>query len=189
MRQPLRFLRDFPLRFVPIIGVTGRAGGMNRKLDRFDIALLNLLQADNLATAETLARAVPLSSSAIARRVRSLREEGLIAADMALLAPALTADRLRAIVNVQVHEHAEEKGIAGLRARLAGADEVQLLLNIAGAFDLLVLVVTRNMAEFNAFADAHFASDPAVRRYETSFVKGEVKNRPIVLLDARDEAR
>src|SRR3954467_9157850 len=101
MRQRLRFLRDFPLRFVPIIGVTGCAGGMNRKLDRFDIALLNLLQADNLATAEALARQVPLSASAIARRVRSLRDEALVAADMALLAPALTADRLRAIVNVQ----------------------------------------------------------------------------------------
>jgi Lrp/AsnC family leucine-responsive transcriptional regulator len=163
--------------------------GMNRKLDRFDIALLNLLQADNLATAEALARQVPLSASAIARRVRGLREEGLIAADMALLAPALTADRLRAIVHVQVHEHAEAKGIAALRARLAGADEVQLLLNIAGAFDLLALVVTRNMAAFNAFADDYFAAEPCVRRYETSFVKAEIKNRPIVMLDDEDKAR
>jgi len=159
---------------------------MNRKIDRFDIALLNLLQADNLATAEMLARHVPLSSSAIARRVRALREDGLIAADMAILAPGLTGERLRAVVQVQVHEHAEEKGIAALRARLAAADEVQLLLNIAGAFDLLALVVTRNMAAFNAFADAYFAADPAVRRYETSFVKSEIKNRPAVPLDARD---
>ena len=159
---------------------------MDRKLDRFDIALLNLLQADNLATAETLAGQVPLSASAIARRVRALRQDGLIAADMAILSPGLTGERLRAIVQVQVHEHAEEKGIAGLRARLAGASEVQLLLNIAGAFDLLVLVVTRNMAAFNAFADRHFAGDPSVRRYETSFVKSEIKNRPTVPLDDKD---
>ena len=162
---------------------------MDRKLDRFDIALLNLLQADNLATAETLAQAVPLSASAIARRMRGLREEGLIAADVAILAPALTEDRLRAIVQVQAHEHAEEKGIAALRARLAATEEVQLLLNIAGTFDLLVLVVTRNMAAFNAFADAYFAADPAVRRYETSFVKGEIKNRPTVRLDENDVSR
>lgn len=162
---------------------------MNRKIDRFDIALLNLLQSDNLATAEMLARQVPLSPSAIARRVRGLREEGLIAADVAILAPELTGDRLRAIVQVQAHEHAEEKGIAALRARLAAADEVQLLLNIAGAFDLLVLVVTRNMAAFNAFADAYFAADPSVRRYETSFVKSEIKNRPAVPLDEKDAAR
>src|SRR3954453_13705706 len=162
---------------------------MDRKLDRFDIALLNLLQSDNLATAEALAQVVPLSASAIARRVRALREEELIAADAAILSPTLTEDRLRAIVQVQAHEHAEEKGIAALRARLAAADEVQLLLNIAGAFDLLLLVVTRNMAAFNAFADAYFAADPAVRRYETSFVKAEIKNRPTVPLDEKDAAR
>ena len=162
---------------------------MARKLDRFDIALLNLLQADTLATAEALAREVPLSPSAIARRVRGLREEGLIAADIAILAPEMTAGRLRALVQVQVHEHAEEKGIAALRARLAAAPEVQLLANVAGTFDLLVLVVTRNMATFNAFAEAHFAADPAVRRYETGFVKAEIKNRPIVPLDESDMTR
>jgi Lrp/AsnC family transcriptional regulator, leucine-responsive regulatory protein len=162
---------------------------MARKLDRFDIDLLNLLQANTLATAEALARTVPLSPSAIARRLRSLREEGLIAADVALLASSLTADRLRAIVQVQVHEHAEERGIAQLRARLAAAPEVQLLLNIAGPVDLLVLVVTRTMREFNAFADAYFGADPSVRRYETSFVKSEVKNRPTVPLGPHDAAR
>lgn len=159
---------------------------MARKLDSFDIALLDRLQGDNLATSEGLARDIALSPSAIARRLRSLREEGLIAADRAILAPELTADRLRAIVQVQVHEHAEEKGIAALRARLAAAKEVQLLLNVAGPVDLLVLVVTRNMAAFNAFADSHFAADPSVRRYETSFVKAEIKNRPVVHLDGQD---
>jgi Lrp/AsnC family leucine-responsive transcriptional regulator len=159
---------------------------MKIHIDLFDVALLNLLQADNLATAERLAAEIALSPSAIARRMRKLRDQGAIAADIALLAPALTGDRLRAIVQVQVHEHAEEKGIAALRARLAAADEVQLLLNISGAFDLLALVVTRHMAAFNAFAGSYFAADPAVRRYETSFVKSEVKNRPIVRLDEKD---
>jgi Lrp/AsnC family leucine-responsive transcriptional regulator len=159
---------------------------MNRKLDRFDIALLNLLQADNLATSEALARVVPLSPSAVARRVRAIREEGLIAANIAVLAPELVDDRLRAIVQVQVHEHAEEKGMAALRARLAAAPEVQLLLNIAGPVDLLLLVVCRTMREFNAFADRYFASDSSVRRYETSFVKAEIKNRPAVPLDEED---
>lgn len=159
---------------------------MALKLDRLDIKLLNLLQADNMATAEALARDVPLSPSAIARRIRGYRDDGLIVANAALLSPELTDDRLRAVVQVQVHEHAEEKGIAALRARLAETREVQLLLNVAGTFDLVVLVVARNMRAFNAFADEHFAGDPAVRRYETSFVKAEIKNRPAVWLDEED---
>jgi Lrp/AsnC family leucine-responsive transcriptional regulator len=182
-------LREFACRLVPIFGAEAHRNGMNRKLDGFDVALLNLLQADNLATAEALAREVALSPSAIARRVRTMREEGLIEADRAVLAPDVTADRLRAIVQVQVHEHAEEKGIAMLRRRLAAQKEVQMLLNIAGSVDLLLLVVTRNMREFNAFADAYFAADPSVRRYETSIVKAVIKQSPAVWLDQADVAR
>ena len=37
-----------------------------------------------------------------------------------------------------------------------------------------------------AFADAELASSPVVRRYETSFVKKEIKNRPFIRLDERD---
>jgi Lrp/AsnC family transcriptional regulator, leucine-responsive regulatory protein len=157
---------------------------MARTLDDFDTALLNLLQTNNLATAEALAAKVPLSPSAITRRIRRLRQSGLIAADVAILSPALSEDRLRAVVQIQVHEHAEEKGIAALRARLANAPEVQVLLAVSGTFDLLVVMIARNMAAFNTFADAFFAADPAVRRYETSFVKREIKNRAAVWLDA-----
>jgi Lrp/AsnC family leucine-responsive transcriptional regulator len=71
---------------------------MSKTLDKLDVALLNLLQANNVATAETLARDVPLSPSAITRRVRRLRDNGLIAADVAILSDALLGQRLRAVV-------------------------------------------------------------------------------------------
>lgn len=160
--------------------------GTSRALDRLDVQLLNLMQTNNLLTADELAREVPLSPSAITRRLRRLRGNGTIAADISILSPSFAGWRLRAVVQVQVHEHAEEKGIAFLRARLAATPEVQLLLNISGAFDLLVLIVARDMAAFNALTEALLASDPAVRRYETSFVKLEIKNRPVVPLDGRD---
>lgn len=162
---------------------------MAKALDRFDVALLNLLQANNLATAEALTLKVPLSASAITRRIRRLRDDGLMVANVAILSPALVEDRLRAVVHIQVHDHAEDQGLAALRTRLAAAPEVQLLLNIAGPFDLLAVVVARSMAAFNTFADTYFAADPTVRRYETSFVKKQIKNSPAVWLDDADWQR
>lgn len=156
------------------------------KLDAFDIQLLNLLQGDSLATAETLARAVPLSASAVTRRVRRLRSEGLVAADVAVLAPKLTERRLRALVRVQVHEHAEERGIAALRSALAAEDAVQMILDVAGADDLAVLVCVRDMADYNALAERLFQSDPAVRCYETSFIKRVHKQSAAVTLTVAD---
>ena len=51
---------------------------------------------------------------------------------------------------------------------------------------MLLLVASRDMGEFNAFADAELGSNPVVQRYETSFVKKEIKNRPMIRLDERD---
>ena len=82
--------------------------------DHFDLKLLNAMQEDADRTAEQLAEIVALSPSAIARRLRRLREEGHIARTIALL-PANIADRrLRALVNIQLHDHAPAGGLAVL---------------------------------------------------------------------------
>ena len=154
--------------------------------DKFDLQLLNAMQEDADRTAEQLAELVALSPSAIARRLRRLREMGAIARTVALLPASIVDRRLRALVGIQLNEHAEQAGLAELRDRLRALDEVQLCLEVSGTDDLLLIVACRDMAEFNAFADAELAASPAVRRYETRFVKKEIKNRPMIRLDARD---
>ena len=162
---------------------------MSKTLDRLDIALLNLLQQNNVATADALAQSVPLSPSAITRRIRRLREDGLIARDIAMLGPSLVERRLRALVRIQLHDHASAGGLGAFREALQSAREVQFCAEISGDHDLAAIVVTRDMAAFNAFADRMFAENPAVRRYETSFIKKEVKNLPAIWLDEDDIAR
>ena len=137
--------------------------------DRYDRALLTLLQEDALRTADDLARDVALSPSAIARRVRRMREDGTIVADRAVVTEKI-GPFLSAMVDVQLDRHALAP-VEELLRRLEARPEVQVILEVAGPFDLLVLVAVADMDAFNAFADTALASDPAVRRYETRFVK------------------
>jgi Lrp/AsnC family leucine-responsive transcriptional regulator len=161
---------------------------MAKKLDAFDIALINRLQVNNLATAEELGRAVSLSPSSVSRRIKRLQENGAIEANVAIVAAEITPGRLHAVVRIQTHEHAEAKGIASLRARLTLAREVQMLFTIGGDFDLLVLVVTRGMEGYNAFA-AQVLTDPSIRRYETSFFRAKHKYSTAIWLDDKDVDR
>jgi Lrp/AsnC family leucine-responsive transcriptional regulator len=154
--------------------------------DNFDLKLMNAMQEDADRTAEQLAEIVALSPSAIARRLRRLREEGHIARTIALLPAHMADHRLRALVNIQLHDHAPAGGLASLKERMQQMDQVQLCLEVSGTTDMLLLVACRDMAEFNAFADAELGSNPVVQRYETSFVKKEIKNRPMIRLDERD---
>lgn len=155
-------------------------------LDQFDLALLNLVQRDDGQTADALAQSVPLSPSAIARRLRRLRSDGIIARTIALLSQRLTERRLRAIVLIQLSEHADLKGKDALEKRLVASPNVQFCYEIAGPHDIIALFDCDNMAAFNDAANELLVSSPTVRRYETHFVKREVKFAPFVELRPAD---
>jgi Lrp/AsnC family leucine-responsive transcriptional regulator len=151
-------------------------------LDSFDLQLLNLVQRDDGRTADSLSEEVPLSPSAIARRLRRLRAEGWVARTIALLSDRLTERRLRALVFVELAEHADRQGKAALERRLLASGEVQFCYEVAGHHDFIALFDCTSMAEFNSIAEELLASSPTVRRYETHFVKRQVKFAPFVEL-------
>jgi Lrp/AsnC family leucine-responsive transcriptional regulator len=151
--------------------------------DRFDLALLHQAQRDDSLTADQLAERIALSPSAIARRLRRLRAGGAIARSIALLSPKLTERRLRGFVFVQLAEHADRTGKAALLSRLQEAEMVQFVYEISGEHDFALLLDCGDMDEFVDEAERLLASDPAVRRYESSFVKRSWKFAPFVRLD------
>lgn len=140
-----------------------------RKLDRHDLAILALLQEDALRTADQLALDVPLSPSAIARRVRRMREDGTIVADRAVVSEKI-GPYLIALVDIQLAKHGLAE-VDRLVHELTARPEVQMVMEIAGQVDLALVIAVRDMDAFNAFADEVLADHPVVRRYETRLVK------------------
>ena len=156
---------------------------MRKALDVLDLRLLGCLQEDNLQTADQLAEKVGRSPSAVARRVRRLRATGAVAADVSVLSEGAAGNPLFAIVQVQLERHSPQAADL-LRRRLVESANVQLSLDVSGAFDILLLVVAADMDAYNAFAESHLAEQPAVRRFETSFVKRRAKATLAVPLEA-----
>jgi Lrp/AsnC family leucine-responsive transcriptional regulator len=144
------------------------------ELDRLDFQILSALQQNNQASAQDLAERVPLSPSAILRRIRGYRASGVITADVSVLAPNLTGERIRVLLMIQLETHAPQ-AVGDVRGQLVDSPNVQMCLEVSGVYDIACLAVFRSMEEFNVFADATVASHPAVRRYEASFVKRDAK--------------
>ena len=157
------------------------------RLDGLDIRLLNAIQADNRLTAEALAERLPLSPSAITRRLQRLRAEGAIAADVAILAEGVAAPRISSMVLVQLERHTPE-GFQALRRELTGRAEVQWCAEISGAFDLALIVTTRTLDELTELIDTVFSQNPIVRRAESSLVKRRWKATWTVPLHDEDAA-
>ncbi|HYI47318.1 MAG TPA: Lrp/AsnC ligand binding domain-containing protein [Allosphingosinicella sp.] len=92
---------------------------------------------------------------------------------MSLISEEAAGHPLSAVVHIQLERHAPHEGDA-LRRRLVASANVQLCLDISGAFDILLLVVAADTDAYNTFA-ARVLEQPPVRRFETSFVKRRVK--------------
>jgi DNA-binding Lrp family transcriptional regulator len=140
------------------------------KLDAQDLRLLDLLQANNQRTVEDLSREVALSPSAVHRRLKRYRNEGLIAADVSVLSSAATGQRLSVLLHLQLDRHAPA-AYQPFRRQLLASPAIQLVLEVSGSFDLVLLATVRTMDEFNTLVDELIAPNALVRRYETSFVK------------------
>jgi DNA-binding Lrp family transcriptional regulator len=152
------------------------------KLDALDVKLLACLQTDNLLPTDALADRVGRSPSAVARRLRRLRDSGAVAADVSVVSEQAAGHPLSAIVHLQLERHALTE-VASFKRQLAASPNVQFCLEISGAFDILLLVVVPDMEAFNTFADDVLAGQRAVRRYETSFVKRRLKASLALPLD------
>lgn len=143
-------------------------------LDRLDLQLLDLVQQDNLQTADQLSERVGRSPSAVARRLRRLRRTGAIVADVSLVSEEAAGQPLFAVVHVQLEQH-EPRDADQFRRRLVSSANVQLCLDVSGAFDMMVIIVAADMDGFNVVANALFMEQAAVRRFETTFVKKRSK--------------
>lgn len=142
--------------------------------DRFDRQLLNLLQADSTQTAERLAETVGLSASAIQRRIRRLRDLGVIVRDVAIVDPKQLGSTALFIVGLQVErEHPEL--LAQLREWLGTERQIQQAFYVTGESDFVLVVTAPDTESFDAFMTRMVSANPNIKRFTTNVALSVVK--------------
>ena len=136
-------------------------------LDRFDHAILAVVQADNRLPNREIAHRVHLSETAVRRRLERLRSTGVARGDVALL----DRDALGQTLIVSVI-FAEDTGEAyeRFRQQMVASERVTQCYSIAGEVDFTLVVHAPDLREFEAWAQSTLLGDPIVKRYETSVV-------------------
>ncbi len=144
------------------------------ELDRFDRQLLNLVQQDAALTAEQLAEQVSLSPSAIQRRLKRLREQGVIVRQVAVLDPALVGRPMSFIASVQLDSERADQ-MATLRAWIAAQPQVQQAFYVTGEADFILVVTAPDAQAYEALMASLLADNPNVKRYTTSVAMSVLK--------------
>lgn len=143
-------------------------------LDRFDRQLLNLVQADAAQTAEQLAAHVGLSPSAIQRRLKRLREQGVITRDAAIVDPRAVGRPTFFVVSLEIERERPEL-LAQLREWLMKRVEVQQAFYVTGETDFVIIVTARDTEAFEAMMAQLVQENPNVRRFTTNVVLNLLK--------------
>jgi Lrp/AsnC family transcriptional regulator, leucine-responsive regulatory protein len=155
---------------------------MRVKLDEFDLRILDFVQRNNRLSAEEIAEKAFLSPSAVQRRLRRLRRDGVIEADVAVIAPEAIGRDLIVIVEV-VLEREKAHILAEFKELMLNAPEVMQCYYITGDADFVLIMTAKNMQDYEAFARRFFSENPYVRRFRTSIVISRVKSSLTVPLE------
>ncbi len=143
-------------------------------LDRFDLAILDILQTDNTTPQRVIAQAVNLSAPAVQRRIQRLQSTGVIRANVAVLDPEKVGKPLTIMVEVHLENERPDR-TAPLRARIAAEEAVQQCYSVTGEADYLLVVTVASMADYEALTRRLFEGDDNVRRFRTSVSLGCLK--------------
>ena len=147
------------------------------KLDRYDRAILQLLQREGRLSNQELAERIGLSPSPCLRRVRALEESGLISGYRAMLDAKKLGLSLMALIHISMDRHTPER-FDNFEQRIRDLPEVLECLLVTGHdADYQLKVVVRDMEAYQALLLNKITRIEGVSGVHSSFVLRRVVDR------------
>jgi Lrp/AsnC family leucine-responsive transcriptional regulator len=143
-------------------------------MDDIDKRILRVLQTDNQIGMDRLGERIGLSPSAAHRRVKRLRDDGVIRADVSVLEPSAVNRPMTFIVEVTL-ERESATLYESFKRQMLEAPEVQQCYYVTGDGDFILIITAADLAEYDAITQRLFMSASNIRRFRTSVVMSPVK--------------
>jgi DNA-binding Lrp family transcriptional regulator len=153
------------------------------ELDRYDRAILRILQQDARITNALLAEKVNLSESACLRRVRALEESGIIESYCALLDQRKAGYPVNVFVTITL-DRQRQSGLDAFENAVRKIPEVMECYLMTGEHDYLVRLVVKDLADFERVHSQHLTRLPGVSRVQSSFAVRTVQRNSEIPMGA-----
>jgi Lrp/AsnC family leucine-responsive transcriptional regulator len=150
-----------------------------RELDALDRAIIRALLANGRLSQIQLAEHVPLSPTAIARRIRSLEKDGIIEGYVARINREALGFNIKVIVRISLRNQAEEL-LNAFETAVAKAPAIMSCDLMSGEDDYLLTVVARDLADYERIHKEQLSRLPGVSRLNSSFALRNVASKSII---------
>jgi Lrp/AsnC family transcriptional regulator, leucine-responsive regulatory protein len=143
-------------------------------LDSFDRRILERYQHDTQIPARAIGAAVGLSTAAVQRRLKRLRQMGVIQREVAEIAPRAVGFPVTCLVGVNLEsERATE--IERFKRKMSALPEVQQCYYVTGQIDFFLVVVAADMESYEAFTRRELLDEKNVASFTTYVALERVK--------------
>jgi Lrp/AsnC family leucine-responsive transcriptional regulator len=143
-------------------------------MDTKDLEILKLIQSNARLTAEALGFEVGLSPPAVQKRLKKLRETGVIENEIAVLSPSKLGREMTVIVQVML-ERENRRHLDAFKRRMRSAEAVQQCYYATGEADFVLIVVVHDIKEYEEFTQKYFFDESNVSKFTSSIVMDRIK--------------
>ncbi|MGB7267928.1 MAG: Lrp/AsnC family transcriptional regulator [Albidovulum sp.] len=143
-------------------------------MDTKDLEILKLIQSNARLTAEALGFEVGLSPPAVQKRLKKLRETGVIEGEIAVLSPSKLGREMTVIVQVML-ERENRRHLDAFKRRMRSAEAVQQCYYATGEADFVLIVVVHDIKEYEEFTQKYFFDESNVSKFTSSIVMDRIK--------------
>jgi len=137
-------------------------------LDELDKRILQQLQQDSSLSNQDLAAKVHASPPTCLRRVKRLMDTGVIAKQVAILAPEKVGAGLTAIVEITLDVQTSEK-MQEFEQLAAAEKTVQQCYRVSPGPDFVLIIQVRDMTAYHQLAHRLFATQSNIRNVRSFF--------------------
>ena len=152
-----------------------------RKLDQIDRKLLAAMQANGRLTADQLSDACGLSPTAALKRLKKLREEGVIEREVAIISPKAVGLRTMIIVLVTLERESKAE-IDAFKTAIRNTPQVVEGYYITGEADFVLTIAATDIEEYEEFTHSFFYDKLRVKSFKSLVVMDVVKAQNAVPL-------
>ncbi|MDP3843824.1 MAG: Lrp/AsnC family transcriptional regulator [Oxalobacteraceae bacterium] len=177
VKQPALDLLSFV--YLVIVQFSGR----QMDIDRIDARLIAEVQRNNRTPSEELGEAVGLSPTAVQRRLKRLRAEGVIESDVAIVNPKAIGQSVQMVVLVGLER--ERSDIIDLfKMAIRVTAQIMAGYYVTGDADFVLIVTTEDMERYESFTRSFFYGNPDIQWFKTMVVMDRVKASFALPIDA-----
>lgn len=143
-------------------------------MDKKDLEILTLVQSNAQLTAEAIGYEIGLSAPAVQKRLKRLRETGVIEKEIAVLSTTKLGRSMTVIVQVML-ERESRVHLDTFKRRMRNAPQVQQCYYTTGEADFILVVIVSDINEYEAFTQEYFFDESNVSRFTSNVVMDRVK--------------